>query len=406
MKKTVKFDKRLIILLIMITSFKYTWAQLPPTDPAYQVVFGDDFNDTTGYNGRNIDPSKWIGSRPWNNGSTTKTVNYGPPVGSVTYDVAGYNFNFTDTSNIHVVPDGIGVCRLIARKGNLNSYIWDFSQPNPYIPAVFKYSNGALSSRKKIRFGYFEIRFRLPSNVPTPNLDNNYLPTCWLFNGSDSLNPPVHSEIDIYEIDGRTNRLTNSVYFKHFATTPNLYKDHEPNVAIVTSGVWHTASVDWTKEHIDFYYDGNFVRREANNHADSLVAMQTLIEAYVPNEWTQRNVDSVNTIFPYVYEIDYYKVWQLKEACDTSKTYTNATAASFDSKLYKDLTFTGNCNFSNGNVSALGVDFVLLDAGTTIGANMEMIIDIKPCNNNIVAPALIQIPEPTNDAFKQSRHKP
>lgn len=400
----MKHFKYILFTLTLLVNTFYSKAQWPPTDPAYSMTFGDDFTDTTGYNGKIVNYSKWVTHRPWNNDATTKMVIYKDvnPHDTVVYDVAGYNFNQYDTNNVHVITSGVGICRLIARKEIFITTYWDWNTPPYYFQDTFKYSNGSLASTKKFRFGYFEIKFRLPSNISTPNIDNNYLPTCWLFTGGATLTPS-HSEIDIYEIDGRTNDFTNSVYFQH-DTSYYKFGDHAANIATVSSGVWHTASVDWTKEHIDFYYDGNFIRRETA-HADSLDAMSALIEAYVPNEWSRRNVDPVNTAFPYVYEIDYYKVYQINEDCSNSKTYTNATAATFESKLYKDLTLNTNCYFNNGTVSALGNDFVLLDEGTTIDNNMTMYIDVKPCNGNVLAPAITQMPTPGTDIFQQSRVK-
>jgi beta-glucanase (GH16 family) len=395
--------RKLILFLSILSACSTScFGQLPSADPSYQVVFGDDFNDTTGYMGCNIDTSKWITRTPWNLGSTQNTVIYSwvPTHDTVTYDVAGYNFDLRDTSNVHVVPSS-GVCRLTARRGPFVSYTWSY--PNGGFLATldtFKYSNGSLTARRKFRFGYFEIRFRLPSNIP-PSLDNNYLPTCWLFDAHDSLNPPVHSEIDIYEIDGRDNNFTNSIYFTN--ELPNEHKDHVEHIATVTGGVWHTAAVDWTREHIDFYYDGTFIRRDIG-YADSLAPMQAFIEAYVPNLWSMRNVNS-NTVFPYVYEIDYYKVYQRKEVCDTSKVYANATAISFNSKLYKDLTLKTNCSFNNGTATAIATDWVLIDAGTTIDSNMNMYVDVVPCNNPTITSALSIIPSPVESTFRKSRTK-
>lgn len=410
-------------MIIVVNTF-YSKAQWPPSDPAYNIVFGDEFNDTTGYNGKNIDNSKWIPFRPWNNDSTKKMVIYDrpnpTPDDTVIYDLAGYNFNDTDTSNVHVIN---GVCRLIARRGPFSSNYWTYPYPctssacagyycfnsskpdssacfKP-VPATFKYSNGSLASKSKFRFGYFEIKFRLPSNISTPNINNNYLPTCWLFANGSHQNPPIHSEIDIYEIDGKDNRFTNTVWYK-YDNNFNKFGDHAPNVATVSKGVWHTAAIDWTTKYVDFYYDGNFVRR-VSSYADSLDAMGVLIEAYIPNEWSEVNVDSVNTPFPYVYEIDYFRVYQINEACSTSQTYNNATVATFQSKLYKDLTLNTNCYFNNGTLSALGNDFVLIDQGTTVDNNMTMYFDVKPCNMNVIAPALTQMPTPNSEIFQQRR---
>ena len=44
-------------------------------------------------------------------------------------------------------------------------------------------------------------------------------------------------------------------------------------------------------------------------------------------------------------------------------------------------------------------------AGTTIDSNMEMYIDVKPCNNNVIAPANNIIPPPNDETFRLSRYK-
>jgi hypothetical protein len=416
----MKHFKYILFTMAFLVSTYYSKAQWPPTDPAYTITFGDEFNDTTGYFGNKIDTSKWVTNPPWNNGSTYRVFKWRDTVNQSwkfdTLHLAGYNlYDFKDTSNVHVIPGSPGICRLIARKGSFNSYIWDFSQ-NPWqIPKTFKYSNGALTSKRLLRYGYYEIKFRLPS-LASPDTAHNYKPTCWLYNDNYPRIPDSagHNEIDIFEIDmSEPNRYayTHSLYYayKHkLNDTLDVaeHRHHIANITNVTGNTWHTGSIFWDKDSVTFYYDGvrsalgTFTTFPSTHqtyqwHADSLWPMRTFIEAYIPNDFTYygahqphpQRADTAQMPFPFVYEIDYYKVWQLKTACDTNKTYLTATLTSFNSKLYQSLILGGsggNVNFTGtGKASALGVNYVLIDEGTEIGNNVEFYVQTLKCPGNV-----------------------
>ena len=116
----MKNFKYILFALVLKANIFNCKAQLPPSDPAYAITFGDDFNDTTGYFGNNIDTSKWLRSPPWNIGFTKVTIPYKDAANITKYDtleVPGYDLFYPkDTSNIHVIPGPPGVCRLITRK--------------------------------------------------------------------------------------------------------------------------------------------------------------------------------------------------------------------------------------------------------------------------------------------------
>ncbi len=442
----MKNFKYILFALVLKANIFNCKAQLPPSDPAYAITFGDDFNDTTGYFGNNIDTSKWLTRPPWNIGSTKTVFPYLADSANIPvtrYDtmyVAGYNLYYPkDTNNIHVIPGSPGVCRLIARRGPFLTDYYTYPFPctspacvgqycfdplNPTTSACFKpiqtnfeYSNGSLCSKRFLRYGYYEMRFRLP-NLPPPDTAHNFLPTCWLFSSAYPRQPIVagHDEIDIFEID-----MSSSFPTSHYDYTSSLYygnqnskipgkdsldiKDFNPGLASVTPNIWHTGSVFWDKDSITFFYDGiNTITRknvvfQTNPsytwHGDSLWPMRAFIEAFLPNPFIWQHpsgfgqrVDTAQMQLPFVYEIDYFNVWQLKSDCSNNKVYLNTSTPTFNSKLYKSLTVGGtggNADFTlSGKASALGVDYVLLDEGTTIGNNIEFYAQILKCPENVV----------------------
>lgn len=437
----MKYFKHITFTLVIIVNSLLSYAQLPSTDPAYAITFGDDFNDTTGYHGNNIDTSKWLTSPPWNNGGTKTTMRWRDSANHVwkydTLHLAGYNLYYpTDTNNVHVIPGTPGVCRLIARRGPFLTDYWTFPG-NVFTPVqtLFKYSNGSLSSKRLLRYGYYEIKFRLPS-LSAPDTAHNYKPTCWLFSSEypRSPVPAGHNEIDIFEIDmSEPNHYdyTNSLYYSYKYKLNDtldiaIHRDHIANISNVTANNWHTGSVFWDQDSVTFFYDGvkttggSLKNLQSTNqnyqwHGDSLWPMKVLIEAYIPNDFTYnyqhlpkpQRVDTAHMQFPFVYEIDYYNVWQLKTACDTNKTYLTANLTSFNSKLYQSLTLGGsggNVNFTGtGKASALGVNYVLLDEGTAIGTSVEFYAQTLKCPGNVSTYHNKVTLPPQNSAYRRKQ---
>ncbi|HEY1038956.1 MAG TPA: family 16 glycosylhydrolase, partial [Bacteroidia bacterium] len=214
-----KFDRaRIILLLIMSLSTTYSFAQLPYTNPVYDSVFVENFSS-----GPYIDTAKWYAHYTWGAGNFYSSDTVTGWCG-VIQDQANINPNPFDTKNRFIDS---GTCKLIALNDttigkrwrwynypseecdslNLNHTNWDTTHclDEAYVP--YKYSSGMLYSKNKIKYGYIEMRFRLPGW--TPNAHNGYSINFWLYDNSTSVR---HSELDICEIDGRQGRFTNNVH--------------------------------------------------------------------------------------------------------------------------------------------------------------------------------------------------
>jgi beta-glucanase (GH16 family) len=181
----------------------------------------------------------------------------------------------------------------------------------------FKYTTGMLFSTENFHRGYFEIRFRLPESPDPPNTHEGFGPNFWLWGN----NPPevYTSEIDVFEIfvlngaKADTNKYTSTVHFSDM----NVKKRPQAHTQAIGNRLkndtaWHTAAAWWTEEFVKFYLDDSLyftVQNIPEIKVDKLVDMHLIIDINSPN-WGQCNNFTDATLFPYVYEIDYVRVYQ------------------------------------------------------------------------------------------------
>lgn len=369
-----------------------TYSQLPPFDPLYDSVFVDEFTSSS------LNSSEWRLQYGWGHFYNANPITNW----CGTNQVASLNMSFSDTNN-RVISGG--TCKLKMKKENsgYTSEIWTYPSPctssvctgytclgsNPNTDACFKpvqipfkYSNSMLHTLKMFKYGYFIIKFRIQNWSSSPY--NAFIPNFWMYNGNSATVP--WSEIDIYEIWGNNGQFTDNIHVNNTPySTSGPSNDPIPNPPgepFIDLSQWHTASVNWTPSYIDFYVDGNFIRRSTNAINQSLIEMPMMIECSIPQLFNCTSPDTVNTTFPIIYEIDYVKAYQPVLACDTDKVYCNVSATTFRSKIYKSLTIGGsgcNATFNNSTATAVGNDYVLLNEGFEVGNNMNMTIKVEPC---------------------------
>lgn len=177
------------------------------------------------------------------------------------------------------------------RSGNLTQH-QDPTNPSNYIARIttkaenitanipgttttwnYNYTTGMLKSKSRIKFGYFEIRFKLESEntVVSPNF--------WLYSGSDaSSSHQYYSEIDGFEVKScDPNRIPMNAYFKSSDLTPpqnNYYRlpkqgnplpipylgprdYYNPNFSLF--GNWNVFGIEWLPERVNYYLNGNLI---------------------------------------------------------------------------------------------------------------------------------------------------
>ena len=177
-----------------------------------------------------------------------------------------------------------------------------------------------LFSRQKFFQGYFEIRFRLPAVPDAPFSHEGFGPNFWLWGN----NPPANwaSEIDVFEIisfnpqKGDTNMYTSTVHYseKVSGLIPSAHTEIVGN-KLKNDTAWHTAAAWWTGEFVKFYLDDELflsVQDRKEIPVEKLAEMYIILGIASPTNGRCNNFDPVYTQFPYVYEVDYVRVYQQK----------------------------------------------------------------------------------------------
>lgn len=375
----------------MLSILNTTAQQNPWEDTAYAVIFSDEFTQTDSLN-----TAKWMRRTPWGFGWDSNMVEM---TNHTWVDLGWREPSYTDTNTLRITD---GTLKLKVKKENVTGTCWtwpacssgsdwqcngdnncsnskcwhkqDFS---------FKYVTAMLYSRYKFKYGYFEIKFKLPSLPTSPSTFNGVGPNFWLF-GADTV---IHwSEIDIFEMHGNTNVLTNAAHY--MATGSSTHYVDSYSYGTITGNTWHTASVHWRPDGIDYYLDRQYIRSmdDANVKLDSLVEMPVFVDINVPTYGWNESFDTT-TVFPYIYEIDYVKVWQLKETCTDSLIFcSNLNPATYNSQVYKNISIGGTgCSdpvSNTSNISFYGKDYVLLQEGFSIDTNSNVLINVQPCQGS------------------------
>lgn len=224
---------------------------------------------------------------------------------------------------------------------------------------IIEFDNNNRSLPGRFRYGYFEIRCKLP-------VHRGAFPAFWLWDAQQD--EQYYESIDIMEYSwyftdsteypSHNIGLGSSRYYLNKID----YNQHErckvfpeiPNGEEDLTG-WHTFSCEWLPESVTFYRDGKVTAKEEVyvpshyltlkvNYAIDKYAMSGFDSESVP-EW--RNTDTMY--------VDYIKVFQLKWDCDTDEIITNQTELdTFNYGVKKSIDITS----SQGNVSVGGTDKV------------------------------------------------
>jgi hypothetical protein len=423
--------KTLIAILMIVNSMSRISAQQITLDNAFQLSFVDSFNNGTNY----LNTTNWSQKFGWNVADSVHWVHDTVAIGyrkwyvPITPAPVIPSLTPYDTTNFKTSG---GILSLWQRKENYSGNCWTWPQcdilgPTPQCNASacqvqttapfdtfcwhgqykqFQYTAGMLLGHHRFKFGYFELRFKLPPAVTAPD-KYSAGPNFWLAYSDSIIN---WSEIDIFEINGRNNLYTSNIHYRHAPQTSEA--DHKyinyVHPSNISANTWHTAGCLWTGNAITFFLDGAETYKLNNPliKPDSLNLMPMIIDINAPVEHLGEVFDPVYSK-DYQYQIDYVKVWQLQEECDTIKTYCSTfNPATYISKLYKSISIGGSgCSDAITNTANLGLyatDFVLLDDGFSIDANSTISIDIQRCDGGMIyAPS--STPQPPPDSWLQ-RH--
>lgn len=361
--------KRYTIICVILCLGYFCKAQslaIDPDDPHWLLTWQDEFNGTS------VNANLWYQSYPWGNCADQSALT-------------------TNWEN-HVLNNGI--ISLMTYEENSTCYMWENNISPTYYPKP--YTSAHLVSRDAFKYGYFEIRSRFPKCRLRPTLQNGkgFSPTFWLFPCHPSLVTGYvkYSEIDIYEIEGSTNKYTCNAHYAdadHYTLTQNglyyswwnLHDSHDYGF-IINDGLFHTYSMMWDSSYLRFYYDGNEVchfYRDENFVPGNLLPMNIIIA----NSACASNFNdtiSSSTILPYPYDVDYVKVYNL--ACDDETIVTDIPDFSQYYYAVKKRISLGSATVFPPNTTTYlhATDYIELRPGFEVSgtSQIKLIID-SPC---------------------------
>lgn len=338
-----------LCFLTFISLSGYT--QNPGNDKSWILdnSVSDDFSGIT------IDQAKWDYHPPW---STCH----------------GESCLTTDSSNRKVEN---GVLKLIVRKQTCTCIDWDGTTHNK------NYTSGAIFSKSTFKYGYFEIRCRIPELKNSYFTGKGFGPNFWMWPSLDwkSTYPSVEwSEIDIYEFDAETNLHTCNVHYKD---TSMLYKWElrsypDPYDFTVDFSSYHTFGCEWTPSYINFYIDDKLIRSTNTPYAENLIPMNIWVDINVPATNFNKNFVP-NSLFPYTYEIDYVRIYNLQMDCNTVVNQSNINFSTFNYAVKKSITISNSTIPFYNKVTLRATDFVQINGEFTVPLGSEFAIVPTPC---------------------------
>ena len=381
------------VVLLMMSSF-YVLAQSPtndPDDPHWVQIWGDEFN------GPSLNTNLWSPVYGWGNCADQSAL--------------------TDDGSNHLFQNG--VLKLMTYEQNGNCFMWeggdtsvDYSKP---------YTSAHLVSKTAFKYGYFEIRSRFPKNQiqldmiggvipginnpglhpkPIVHTGEGFSPTFWLFPCYHDATAGYikYSEIDIYEVCGRTNQFTCNIHYAdadYYTLTEDGYYYpwwtyhtqglDDDYVFTINDGNFHTYAMKWDSLSIRFYFDGNQIcyYYHNNNNNDVFIPSNLLpMNIIIANSAFSGNFgDPIksNTIMPYAYDIDYVKVSNL--VCDKETVVTDIPDLRQYYFAVKKSISMGSTLFPTDTTTYLhATDFIEMRPGFEVSgtSQVKMIID-SPC---------------------------
>lgn len=346
--------KKAGLFIILMTHSVWIFSQTPINDQAWNIFFADEFSGTT------VDPAKWDHQPPWSS-------------------CHGQACLTTSTGNRNVSG---GILNLIVKQENCNCTDWNATTHNK------NYTSGAIFSRQPFKYGYFEIRCKIPELSGSAYTGKGFGPNFWLWpNHPDSYNntPVDYSELDIFEFDAENNTHTCNIHYQE-ETSPkwtlrnaNL-SNVDPYDFQVNFSDFHKFGCEWTPGYINFYYDDKLIRSTSSQFADDLLPMNIWVDVNTPASNFGKDFVS-NSLFPYKYEIDYVRVYNLKEDCATAIDQSNVNFTTFNYAVKKSITLSNSIIPFNTSVTLRANEYIQLKGEFVVPLGSELILAPTSCCN-------------------------
>ena len=182
------------------------------------------------------------------------------------------------------------------------------------------FRTAAVQSRLTVLYGYFEVRSKPMNSTASSSFwfyktfgplgyrfeTMSAMPPYWL----DKNTPPeVWTEIDVYEMSARHPKFGSKyIMTTHVNYTPenkHLSWSESWDLPFKPAEDFHVYALEWTKEHLKWYVDGQCVRELKNEHWHQPLTINFDSET-MPSWFGLPDPKDL----PSVFEIDYIRVWQ------------------------------------------------------------------------------------------------
>jgi beta-glucanase (GH16 family) len=231
----------------------------------WTLTFDDEFDESS------LDFCKWQLRQKWGE----KVVNHEREA-YVSVADASQAFTFDD-----------GILHIVARK-----------QPGVYAGMTQPYTSGLLASVPNQKYGYYEIRSRMPSG-------SGLWPAFWL------LHTPAYPDIHEIDIMEWVSPSPDVVFMTdHFGTnydTNSLQSQVTVSASDFTTA-FHIFGLDWEADRIVWYADGVEIGRLTAPNTLHDVEMYVIVNLAVGGDLP--GSPEANAVFPASYDVDYVRVYQ------------------------------------------------------------------------------------------------
>lgn len=170
-----------------------------------------------------------------------------------------------------------------------------------YPEGYHTYTCGAIKSKQRVRYGYFEVRCQPMASHASSGF--------WLY----AHEPEQWTEIDVFEIfaatPGHARLYHMNAHVFHTPTESEHWETQQDWAApFALAEDFHRYGMLWTSEKIAWYADGQLIRTIANTHWHQPLNIVFDSEIFTGHPW---GLDwPKDEELPATFTIDYIRVWQ------------------------------------------------------------------------------------------------
>lgn len=342
------------IILVVATSLFFvinSFSQTPANDPHWNLLWKDDFNS--------LDLNRWKVEDNFDHWGQVQVF----LKDNVTTNAG--NLEITVKKEIYSCPPwAISQWHCNRQFYTGNQYFFTSGQIETKSPYFFKH-------------GYIEAKIKLP-------YDNDIWPAFWTYRGLNTYSN--EAEIDIVEPTGQQGSgiFGTNVHKSYPPSAVNFPQDIAPANGF-NYGDWHTYAVEWTPSKIIWYLDDAPIRILPNHGV--IDPVKTILNVSLKDEIINSlGVPSPFTQFPRKMYVDYVKVYQLKNDCETSLNVCNYNFSAHDNRVKNEIIIgNGTCTNSlqvGDNVYLRAAEGITINGDFTVPVGAELYIDANPCYQN------------------------